>query len=708
MKEHVWHYCSLGGVIRVKIASGEDVAHLGELDEKYWTVLSCPVEGLALDARTLAYIDLNEDGRIRVSEVVRTAEWLCSGISDKNLVLKGDSNIPLAAFDEDTELGRRLKNSARQILDNLGLPEADCISLDQASDSTAIFSGTRFNGDGVITEATAGDDEDLRAVVVDCIAGIGSVPDRSGNPGVTAEMIDKFYSSCSEYASWMAAAEAARDEIFPYGQNTPAAYEAFAVLDPKVRDYFYRCRLMAYDPDAEAALEVKVETPDDIRERPLARPDQSCLLPLKSLNPSWQQAFDSLVSLVPESDFSDGARVGEADWNALGRRFAAYAAWLAAKKGSAVEALGLERVTAILKDGRRKDLLDLVDADKALKEESDSIDDVKKFMYLYRDFGHFLQNYVTFSDFYARDGRRAIFEAGRLFIDQRCCDLCLRVSNAAGINDMANFSGMFLIYCKCTSRRSAASMDIVAVMTMGDTEDLRPGKNGIFYDLDGNDWDASVTRIVENPISIRNAFWSPYRKFWEFCVGIINKSAAEKENSVMTQMQSKVSTVAASPSAAPAAATAAPSTAKPAFDIAKFAGIFAAIGLALGYIGSFLTQLAAGIAKTPWWQLAVAVAVIMLIISGPSCFIAWSKLRRRNLGPVLNANGWAVNSKVLVNILFGGKLTSVAKYPRLKVADPYSMRAPAWKKWLGWTIFALLVLAAVYFVFQEKINYVLF
>ena len=28
-----WQYCSLGGVVRVNITSGEDIAHLGELDQ---------------------------------------------------------------------------------------------------------------------------------------------------------------------------------------------------------------------------------------------------------------------------------------------------------------------------------------------------------------------------------------------------------------------------------------------------------------------------------------------------------------------------------------------------------------------------------------------------------------------------------------------------------------------------------------------------
>ena len=260
--------------------------------------------------------------------------------------------------------------------------------------------------------------------------------------------------------------------------------------------------------------------------------------------------------------------------------------------------------------------------------------------------------------------------------------------------DMAKLSGMFLIYCKCSSKPLGKTMDIVAVLTAGEISELRPGKNGVFCDLEGNEWDATVTKVVDNPISIRQAFWSPYRKFWEFCVGLINKSAADKDAKMMADMQAKAKEASANPGAA-AAPTA--DKGKQAFDIAKFAGIFAALGMALGYIGSFLTKLAAGIASTPWWQILVGIAVIMLIISGPSCFLAWSKLRRRNLGPVLNANGWAINSKVLVNIVFGSKLTSVARYPKLRLSDPNAQKSSAGKWVLAFLILAAAVYVTLYF-----------
>ena len=300
-------------------------------------------------------------------------------------------------------------------------------------------------------------------------------------------------------------------------------------------------------------------------------------------------------------------------------------------------------------------------------------------MLYYRDFAKLLRNYVIFTDFYGRaDGSRAIFEAGRLYIDERCCDLCIKVSDMGAHGDMPKLSGMFLLYCKCTSKTQAATMDIVAVMTDGNTRDLRPGKNGLFYDLDGGDWDAVITKVVENPLSIKEAFWSPYRKVARFISDKIDKSAADKDADALAKLQTT--------------ADSGPAGAKQPFDIAKFAGIAAAVGMALAGIGAVLVALGSAVKSLTWWQWLIIIAAVMLIISGPSCFIAWRKLRKRNLGPVLNANGWAINSQVLVNILFGKTLTSVARYPKMDLDDPYAKRTPWWRKCLRWLI-ALLIVA---------------
>ncbi len=697
-----WKYCSLGGVVRVNITSGEDIAHLGELDQKLWTVLACPVKDLDLDEKTLQLIDTDGDGRIRVAEIVAAAQWITSVVKDKDAILKGESVLKLDGINTDCEAGAKLYGSAKQILANLGL-EKDEISVEEASDSVAIFAKTQFNGDGVITQASA-DDETLRPLIATIAEKTGGATDRSGEPGITAEQIETFYAALADYAAWQDAAAADKAGIFPYGDDTAAALDACNAVKDKVADYFMRCKLIRFDEAVAAAVDVSAEKLGSISEKnlatqseeiasyPLARPGKEAVLPLDAVNPAWQPAFAAVRALVLDKEFPKAEGITEEQWAGVLAKFAPYTAWMGAKKGEAVESFGIDEVKVLLKADRKAELLALVEADKALEEEAGSIDEVGRLMRYYRDFAKLLRNYVIFTDFYGRKEKntRGIFEIGQLYIDERCCDLCIKVSDLGAHGDMPKLSGMFLLYCTCTSKTHGGTMNIVAVMTDGKTSDLRPGKNGIFYDLDGGDWDAVITKVVENPLSVKEAFWAPYRKFARFISDRIDKSAADKENAATAKLQGS--------------ADGAPAAGKQPFDVGKFAGIAAAIGLALAGIGGALALLGTAIKGLTWWHWLIVIAAVMLIISGPSCFIAWRKLRRRNLGPVLNANGWAINSRVLVNTLFGKILTSVAKYPKMKLDDPYAKRTPWWRKCLRWLL-ALLVVAFAVCWFTDNLKW---
>ena len=243
-------------------------------------------------------------------------------------------------------------------------------------------------------------------------------------------------------------------------------------------------------------------------------------------------------------------------------------------------------------------------------------------------------------------------------------------------NTMAAASGMYLVYCDCTSPIKAGKITIVATVTVGEIGDLFVGKNAIYYDNEGGVWDAVITKIIDNPISIGQAFWSPYRRMSTVIENLINKSAADKDAAMMKDMTAKINEA---PKAAPSAEG---KPATQAFDIAKFAGIFAALGMALGMIGTALSSLFKGIFALSWWQLIAAFVGILLVISGPAMVLAWMKLRRRNIAPLLNANGWAINAASKISIPFGETLTDIAKYPKLKLKDPYAKKGlPTWKKW---------------------------
>ena len=225
-------------------------------------------------------------------------------------------------------------------------------------------------------------------------------------------------------------------------------------------------------------------------------------------------------------------------------------------------------------------------------------------------------------------------------------------------------------------------------MTVGEIGDLVAGKNAVYYDNAGVEWDAVITKVVDNPISVAQAFWSPYRRMAKAVEDLVNKNAAAKDAKIMSDATAKIN---AAPAAVPAAADPKAAPAPP-FDIAKFAGIFAAIGMALGMIGTALVNIFKGLNALPWWKLVLVFVAIMLVISGPAMVLAWLKLRRRNIAPLLNANGWAVNASSKISIPFGETLTDVAKYPKMKLKDPYKKGLATWQKLL----ISILCLAVVF------------
>ncbi len=703
-----WKFVNVGGTTRVSIQSGADIAHLGELDQKMWTVLSCPVKGLEIDERTLQLMDSDADGKIRANEVVETAEWLTSVLNNPDDLLKQEDSLPLSAIKQENEEGAKLFDSAKHILANLG-KEGDAISVADTADRLAIFAKTRFNGDGVITEQTC-EEEALKNLVAACMKAEGSTEDRSGEQGVNAEQLENFFTHCREYADWKALA-AEGSPILPYGDRTAEAFAAYESVRDKIDDYFLRCRFTAFHEDAAETLDVPAARLEGIAEKnltacldeissyPLARVRKEAVLPLaEGLNPAWEKAVSTLNATVFQTEFPGKDALSEADWQAVRSRFAPYAEWLSNKKGAEVEPLEPEIIQSALEPANQKALLDLMAQDKALEAEALEIQNVDKLLHCYRDFYKLLKNYITFVDFYDRtEDLKAVFQAGTLYIDQRSCDLCLKVSDMPKHMQSAGLSGMFLMYCECRSKVKNETMTIVAAMTDGDVNDLREGKNAVFYDRNGLDWDATIIKIMDNPISVRQAFWSPYRKFGRFVNEQISKFASDKESKVTSDMSSGVSDastkLAEQSSNADAAAAAPENKPKSAFDMSKFLGLFAVIGMALGTICGFVLDLCQSFFHLSWLKMIIVIVAIMLVISGPSMLLAWLKLRKRDLAPVLNANGWAINARVLVNIVFGSTLTHIASFPM--VADPMAGKKMPWWKKLFWL---LLVLAVVFCV----------
>ena len=695
---HKWRFFRAGGFDQVRLDSGDDLLALDQLDQKLWVALACPTEGLEFDKKTLDLIDADKDGRIRAPELCAAVKWAGALLKDPGDLVKSSPSLALSAINAETDEGKRVLASAKQILKDLGKKGTKEITLEDTADTAKIFGKTKFNGDGVLPASSA-DDEATTKVIEDIVACLGGELDRSGLDGVTQPKVDKFFEEATAFSAWWTAAELDAASVTPLGEATASAAKTFAALQAKVGDYFARCRLVAFDSRAAGPLNreeaeytalasrVLSAKADEVAAFPLARVAANKPLPLdSSVNPAWADAVKKLRDEVIVPLLGSLTALTEGDWDSVSARLAPFEAWSATRAGVAVEKLGLARVREILASDARAQITALIAKDLALEPETAAIISVDKLIRYHRDIYVLLTNFVSFSAFYSR--KKAVFQAGTLYLDARSCDLCVKVAGADAHAALAIHSGTYLAYCEITRKVTGEKRMIAAAFTDGGSDDLAIGKNGIFYDRAGNDWDATIVRLVAHPISVREAFWLPYKRVGKLIGEQINKFASSRDKEMQDKAAANVNE---GSNKVVVVAQAAPPIAPP-FDIARFVGIFAGIGIAIGAIGSVLLAITSGFLSLKLWQMPLAVCGVILLISFPSMLIAYLKLRQRNIGPILNANGWAVNARVKMNVPFGEALTAVATLPahaERSLDDPFAEKRRPW----GLAVFVLVVVA---------------
>ena len=599
---HTFKFFRAGGFDQVRIDTAADLLALKELDQKLWVALSCPVQGIEFDPRTLALIDTDKDGQLRAPELLAAIDWAAARLTDPGVLAEQLDGVPLAAIKDD-EACAPLLAAARGL-------------LKEGQTFVSVYAASAAEAD------------------------------------YTARAL----------AAWESAGGAAK----PLGEDTEAAWAALAAMKEKLDDFFVRCRLTAFDPRAGDALNASDEALKslgstalsaahaDIAALPLARAGAGATVPLgaasdSGINPAWSGRIAAFREAAVVPLLGARATLSESDWLAVQDLLAAYSTWQAARPAG-------------------------------LPPEAEAVRDVERLARYVRDLMPLANNFVAFRDFYTRQGK-ATFQIGTLYLDGRSAELCVSVADAARHAALAGLSRICLVYCDCVrvGQNGGEKLSIAAAFTAGDSDQLMAGRNGVFYDRRGCDWNATITRLVEHPISLRQAFWSPYKRLMRLIGEQLQKIAANKAATVEGKLAETAFGVARKIEAPPA-------TAKPpaqqAFDVGKFAGIFAAIGLAVGAIGTAAAAVVTGMLGLRWWQMPLAVGGLMLLVSGPAMVLAWFKLRSRNLGPILDANGWAVNARARINIPFGTSLTQLAQLPEgaeRTLTDPYAEKERPWK-----------------------------
>jgi hypothetical protein len=690
---HTFSFFRAGGFDQVRLETGADLVALEHLDQKLWFALACPTRGIEIDARTLELLDTQKDSRIRANELIGAAKFAGQIYKNVDDLIAGQDTLPLDAL-SDSDGGKRILTAAKAVLQSLGKPTATALSIADMAAATKAFDAQPFNGDGVVPPASAADDG-TRAAAIDVLACMGPETDRGGLPGINQAKIDGFFKELEAHAAWLAKGDADA-AIKPFGDGTAAAFAAVIAVKARVDDYFVRCKVAAFDSRAVTGLNredkewLAIGQKDfsasaaEVAQFPLARIEAGRALPLSGdVNPAWAAGLADLNAKVPS--LADKAALTHAEWTALLARLDPFAGWQAAKAGAAVEKLGPARVKELLSGKAKEQLAGLMGMEKLQEPVATALLDVERAVRYRRDLYRLANNFVSFKDFYGRKGP-AVFQAGTLYLDQRACELCIRVEDAGKHATMAPLSRAYLAYCDLSRPATGDKMTIAAAFTAGDSDDLMVGRNGVFYDRAGNDWDATITKIVDNPISIRQAFWSPYKKLLRFIEEQVNKRAAAADTASTTALTGAATKV--EQAAETGKAEGAPPAPKK-IDI----GTVAALGVAVGGITAALGAMMDGLFGLGMWM-PLGLLGLLLAISGPSMLIAWLKLRQRSLGPLLDANGWALNAPGRINVPFGASLTRTAELPpgsRREMSDPFAEKPRPWGLWI---FLAVLLLGA--------------
>lgn len=682
---HRFQFVRSGGVDQVAIRNGADIAQLETLDQKLWLALACPAKGIELDEKTLTFLDSDADGRIRAADVLAAIRWLKDALRSLDVLVPGDDALRIDSLNDKTDLGSALIKTARALLSTLGKSGSDALSSADLAAAEKQFAERPKNGDGVIPPEVVSDAQ-VAQVVRDILGALGSAHDRSGKAGINRDKLDAFFAEAAQVIAWHEKGQSTA-AIVSLGADPGALSASVRAVAAKVDDYFTRCRMAAYDTRAAALLsggdadyqglstqELSPSAAALLR-LPLARIEAGRALPLvDGVNPAWAAALGALRSTATTLLGKPVSTLNEADWQAMRSALSAYEAWQAEKPATPVAGLAVERLREIVASPAKDAIGTLISEDAAEESTHTNLQALHKLVLFHRDFVKLLNNFVNFSQFYSRSG--AMFQAGTLYLDGRSCDLCVRVADAGKHAALAGLSKSYLAYCDCT-RPGGEKMTIVAAFTAGDADHLMVGRNGVFYDRQGRDWDATITSLIQNPISIRQAFWAPYKNF----VRLVEEQVAKRAAAAEAESNAKVASAATATATSDQTKTPPPAKEPPKkIDI----GAVAAIGVAVGGIATFLSSILALFFGLGWWMPAGFLA-LMLMISAPSMLIAWLKLRQRNLGPLLDANGWAVNGRVRINVPFGGALTALATIPltaQRSLRDPYLEKGTPWRLYL--------------------------
>jgi len=685
-------FLKYGRSYQLRIEDADDLVHLLHLDESHWMATSAPVAAFTCDPVFLEFVDADRNGRIRSGEVRGAVAWLLHVLADRDRLGSKDGTLRLDDINVSHDEGRKLRSAAERILNNLGKPDENRLSLSEVRDTQRILGAADANGDGIIPPS-AGKNSEVVEFLEDILATVGGETDAGGRSGVTEASLSRFLSEAASYLVWHERgddAESKKDsQLMPLGTDTPAAFRAFAAIRTKVDEYFRLCATVSFDPTTAESFRLDLKgdyAEGEVLERELQAAPVAPVAAVGKLNlegpvnPFYEEALESLARNVLAPVLGkDIAVLSEEQWRSVCAALEAHAAWQATRPDTKVASLGIEKLRQYQQSRFKEAAQKLIEVDKAAADEINIISQVEKLILYQQWLLEFVNNFVSFPRLYDPTVR-ALFEAGTLVMDGRQFTLCVNVANRAEHAKVAKNSRLCVLYVELTQSATGKRREIAAAVTNHGLGNLYTGKHGIFVDRDDRLWDARVMQIVENPISLSQALLLPFRRLGQLIQSQVDRFAGSGQKILETKVSQRAAGVATAvqtaaqkpPGAAPVAG--APSS-HGARDLLMGGGVaVAALGSAFAFIVKQIqdVNLLSAVPKV--------LCLLLLVVLVPTIINAWVKLRLRDLGSLLEACGWAINGRMRLTRVMQGVFTRRPRLPERSVKD----RSDRLRKYTGY------------------------
>lgn len=587
----------LGGRYQPILLSSDDMFSILDVNPQHWSANCAPVEGLACDENFLSCLDSDSNGKILPHEIRDSIQWIQEALHDHSGFWEEKDYLPLAAFRTENSLGLALKESAEYVLETLG-STADAIALSQVQARTKIQQAGAMNGDGIIPPS-AMEHPVQKQFVQDLILILGGVPDKNGEQGINEEQALSFSARAQ---SWLAWRQEKPDVPF---EDPTADIAALRTIQPTIDRFFSSCLFgVSQENLSKDAL--------------IAKPNSAGVLKKNDwIHPSFRTPWRRCSFL-----FAQKEEISWQEWERVCAHIDMFSAWQEREPSGNFSSVDPSRLQQLLQERELWRILqDKITEDRSSAKQLDKLADLEKILLLQNNFRSFVNSYVNFSHFY-NPKRQSLPERGSLLMDGRIFRLSVQVLDREQHKRRAKDSGFFLLYVHVDA--SGGGFEVATAVTGKRRGDLHIGKKGVFTLVEGEEYPAAVVDIVNNPINIQEAFWAPFSSVQGFVQKRLEKFSSQHQQELETTVEKNF--------IQPSEST----------DTTTKAALLNG-GVTVAALSSSFAYLIKTLSSIQVSQLVSVILAPLLVVAMLSSLMAWWKLQRRDLGPILEASGWGIN-----------------------------------------------------------------